>query len=253
MILKEVQHSSSCGFGIDFPEADEGSAGAAGAPNLSMDRIRNASRLAGEPVTVLLADDRSNLRQAFGTYFRPDDGIAVIGDAADDGDVLGKAEKLRPHVVVIAMRMALRIGLETLGRMLKTRCGSELIVLLPHRECPFVNHVTVAGAAGYLTEQDTSELMAAVIRKVRGKSKANPRGFSRHAGTVPTKDATSLTTREQEVLKMIAEGRTNKAIAADICISIKTVEKHRQHVMDKLGIHETATLTRYALYAGYLY
>lgn len=252
MILKENQNSSSA-FGTEFFGGDDLSVCVAAAPDVAEARPRKSTRVAGEPITILLAEDRTNIRQAFGTYFRSDDGIVVVGQASDDGAVLEMAERLRPHVVVIAMRMALRLGLETLGRILRTRWGSELMVLLPHRDCPFVNHVTVAGAAGYLTEQDTSDLMAAAIRKACAKARGGARGFDRHADATPPKDATSLTKREQEALRMIAEGRTNKAIAAEMCISIKTVEKHRQHVMDKLGIHETATLTRYALYAGFVY
>lgn len=243
MIL-QVNPSSSSFAGTVDGENDRSFADAS--PNAAPNRAGVAG---GESITVILAEDRANIREAFGAYFPPQDGIKVVGQAADCRQVLGLVENLRPDVVVIAMRMALRIGIETIRRLLKTRWGSELLILLPNRECPFVQHVAVAGASGYLTEQDSSQVMAARIRQVRAGSKGgfSPRVKSEIANV---KESTRLTPREQETLKMIAEGCTNKAIASEMAISIKTVEKHRQHLMDKLAIHETATLTRYALYVG---
>ncbi|MDP3070748.1 MAG: response regulator transcription factor [Opitutaceae bacterium] len=206
-----------------------------------------------------MAEERAAVRQAFCANCSADEGVAVVGQAADSSHVLGSVERLRPDVVVMAMRMALRLGLETLRRTLKARWGADLLVLLPNRECPFVTHVAAAGAAGYVSERDPSGLMVAAIRQVHGNHDGCPCGFGRPQGTprpsinrdpAGGKETTHLTARERETLRLIAEGNANKQIAAKFGLSIKTIEKHRQNLMDKLGIHETATLTRYALYTG---
>lgn len=257
MILRENQSSSSP-FGTEFVGDDDSAPGYA-SPNATSDRTSKSSKPSGKTVTVLLAEERPLIRQAFGTLFRPTDGIAVVGQTSESGHVFAMVEKLRPDVVVIAVRMALRIGLETIRRIVKSRWGSELLILLPTRQSPFVRHLAVAGGAGYLTEQDSSELLVTAIRKARQKSESFHHGgrlpielpaLARSGKIETAKDVTRLTQREQEALQMIAEGNTNKAMAAEMCISIKTVEKHRQNLMNKLGFHETASLTRYALYVG---
>ncbi|MBL9187860.1 MAG: response regulator transcription factor [Opitutaceae bacterium] len=217
------------------------------------------SKCQGDPVTVLLAEERATVRRAFCANFRPADGIVVVGQADDSSQVLGSVERLQPDVVVIAVKMALRLGLETLSRTLKARWGSDLVVLLPNRESPFVMHVAASGAAGYLSEQDSAGQMTATICQAHDHADGRRCGVGRLQGTSRLfltddpacgKETMHLSTREREVLHWVAEGNANKQIAARLSLSIKTIEKHRQNLMDKLGIHETATLTRYALYAG---
>jgi DNA-binding NarL/FixJ family response regulator len=231
MLLKE-NHASSC--------SDRSS----DAEDFSAD---SSPREPGRPratVTVLLAEEGSASRHQFKTLLAPADDIAVIGRTADCGRVLELAAKLRPDVVVITVRQALSLGLETMRLVLRTRCGSRLLVLVPQCDSAFVRHVVAAGAAGYLTGPDSSPRLARAIREASRETPSS-RG---HAPTV--KFLTHLTEREREALQLIAQGNGNKQIADQMSISIKTVEKHRQNLMDKLAIHETATLTRYAIYAG---
>ncbi len=210
-------------------------------------------------VTVLLAEERNIVREGIGALLGPAAGIAVVGQAADSSQMFELAARLRPDFVIMAVRMALRLGLETVRGVLHSRCGSGLLVLLPHRDCPLIGHIGVAGVAGYLTEEDSAERMANAIRELpRCNEIASPAAswrettrFSSGEGTAAAgKEITRLTARECEALQLIAEGNANKQIAGKLSISIKTVEKHRQNLMDKLGIHETATLTRYALFSG---
>lgn len=210
--------------------------------------LNQAKAAAGGAVTVLLADERADIRESFAAHFPPEDGIRLVGEATKSGEVLGLVERLRPHVVVIAMRMAVRLGVETVRHILRMRWSSEVLILLPNRGCPFVRHFAVAGASGYLTQEDTADVVAEKIRQARAKPQATDRLQS--SKFTSATETMRLTSREEETLRMIAEGCTNKGMASEMGISIKTIEKHRQHLMDKLGIHETATLTRYALYVG---
>ncbi len=214
----------------------------------------------GKSITVLLAEERTIVRQGIDALLAVKEDITVVGQATDFRQAFALAEKLRPDVVIIAISMALRTGLEALRRIFETRYGSRLLVLVPHNgNNSFAAHVAASGAAGCLTEQAGSQLLATAVREVHGRNQffgpgggrpAESQPPARQRGAAPEKAITRLTSRECEVLQLIAEGNANKQTASRLSISVKTVEKHRQHLMDKLGIHETATLTRYAVYAG---
>lgn len=213
----------------------------------------------GTPITVLLAEERTMIRQGMDAILDRSDNIAVVGQAPDFHQLSQLAEKLRPNVVIMAFSMALKNGLETVRRLLGDLCGARVLVLVPHNDDAFGDYIAASGASGYLSEESCSRLLATAVREVHEKNKFFPCGINRRASIqFPSphrragreKDTTQLTTREAEVLQLIAEGNANKQTASKLGISIKTVEKHRQHLMDKLRIHETATLTRYALYAG---
>ena len=192
---------------------------------------------------------------------RSTDDVELVGQAPDPLLVLDLAKKLRPDVVIISIRMVLRIGLENFQNTLGHCCKARLLVLVPCDDRAFFEHVIASGAAGYLTEQACSEVLLAAIRSVHAKEPFSQNGTNRifvrpsstrNGSILPPGETTSLTPRERQVLQLVAEGFANKQTAGKLCISIKTVEKHRQRLMDKLGIHETAGLTRYALYAGFI-
>jgi DNA-binding NarL/FixJ family response regulator len=227
-----------------------------GAPDVPIS-VAPLHRLA-KGITVLLAEERMIVRQGLDALLAPKKDITVIGQAADCQRVFELADELRPDVVIIALGMALRNGLESLRRILESRCGAGVIVLLPHHgHDALAAHVAAAGAAGCLTEQTSAQLLATAVRKVHATNQSVRQGVpglaepaASRRGAAAVKDRTHLTAREREVLQLIAEGNANKQTASKLCISIKTVEKHRQHLMDKLNLHETASLTRYAVYAG---
>ena len=156
--------------------------------------------------------------------------------------------------------MPLLNGLEATRKIIAANPAAKIIMLSAHSDDEYVERTTAAGAMGFLEKQTSAEVLAEAIREVaNGKTFFSPaiarrladaknRSFDRDG--VRKVGAARLTSRETEVLQLVAEGFANKQIAAELKISIKTVEKHRQHVMDKLNLHETASLTRYALDHG---
>ena len=247
MLLKMISSASSSGD----PSEDDHSP-AESSPKANGHRCAHRA-----PVTVLLADE-AQIADPSVAAFAPEDDIAVIGRTPDCDHVFELAARLRPHVVIITVRMALRMGLESTRLVLHAKCGARLLVLVPQCDSAFVRHVVAAGASGYLTGRNSYPRLAKAIRDACLKKQpvcgaiavSDESHGPSHGRDPPIKGNTELTVREREALQLIAQGHANKQIADKMCISIKTVEKHRQHLMDKLDIHETATLTRYAIYAG---
>lgn len=213
---------------------------------------------AGKTITVLLVEDRTIVRKGIAALLEAEENLSVTGQTADAAEALNLAESLHPDVVIVAIRLALRAGLEPFRRSIEARCGARVVVLLPHGDNnALTEHAAAAGAAGSITEQASGHLLASAVRAACWSQNPFVRPGMRLPGRsnsndpfATDRDITRLTFREREVLQFIAEGNGNKQTASKLSISVKTVEKHRQSIMDKLRIHETATLTRYAMYAG---
>ncbi len=213
-----------------------------------------------KPISVLLAEDHEIVRQGLRKLLEADRDIAVVGEAASGRQAVELARKLRPAVVVMDIAMPLLNGLEATRQIRKAVPGVKVLVLSAHSDEAYVEQVTALGAAGYLLKQTSSEVLATAIREVhKGNTFFSPAMVKRlhnHYEQSPDrsglrkKKELCLTSRETEVLQLIAEGQANKQVAAELDISVKTVEKHRQSLMQKLGIHDTAGLTRYAIAAG---
>ena len=208
-------------------------------------------------ITVLMADERGALPEVLKSLLSLAN-ISILGVSDHYPQLLEAASRHRPDVVIISFGLALKTGLERVSRTLTETCGARLLVLTPHTDHAFGEHIAAAGAAGFLHEHACPEQLTSAVRAVHEKSDFFPRGCV-HAPlrtacsqrrSVSDRNRSELTAREREILRHIAEGNANKQTASKLGISIKTVEKHRQRLMDKLRIHETATLTRYALYAG---
>jgi DNA-binding NarL/FixJ family response regulator len=170
------------------------------------------------------------------------------------------AQKLRPAVFVMDIAMPLLNGLEATRQILKLIPTAKIILLSAHKDDAYVEQAARLGAVGYLIKQTSLAALSKVIREVhRGRVFFSP-AVARHLHDphqrlpiredLIKKKIAHLTSRETEVLQLVAEGQANKQIAGEIGISIKTVEKHRQHLMEKLNIHDTAGLTRHAIAAG---
>jgi DNA-binding NarL/FixJ family response regulator len=170
------------------------------------------------------------------------------------------AAKLRPDIILMDIAMPVLNGLEATRQILAADPAARVIILSAHSDDEYVERTTAAGVAGFLEKQTSAEILTkAILEVASGKSFFSPTIVKRMAdgrnrlrdrdGLVKT-DGIRLTSRESEVLQLVAEGSANKQVAAALGISIKTVEKHRQHLMDKLNIHETAGLTRYAIAQG---
>ena len=213
-----------------------------------------------DPITVLLAEDHMVVREGLRRLLESERDIEVVGEAATGRQAVDMTQKLHPAVVVMDIAMPLLNGLEATRRICQALPDVKVLILSAHSDDAYVEKVLAFGAAGYLIKQTSAHCLAEAIREIhKGNSFFSPaiarRYHKRHAasldrnGRSKTKIA-CLTPRELEVLQLIAEGEPNKAIAAELGISVKTVEKHRNHLMQKLDIHDTASLTRYAIAEG---
>jgi len=212
------------------------------------------------PITVLLAEDHMIVREGLLALLKQDTDIQIIGEAENGRQAVALAASLAPDVVVMDIAMPLLNGLEATRQILHATPTIRVLILSAHGDDAYVEQAMALGAAGYLIKQTASHVLAAAIREVcKGRPFFSPSISKRRyhhqrkakaMGELPKKDAAHLTSREMEVLQLIAEGKANKETADELHISIKTVEKHRQKVMEKLNIHDTASLTRYAISAG---
>lgn len=211
-------------------------------------------------IRVLLADDHVVVREGLRALLMAEEDIEIVGEADNGRQAVQLVKNLVPDVVVMDIAMPVLNGLEATRQITRSVPASKVLVLSSYSDDEYVQQLTEAGAAGYLVKQTAaSELVKAIREAHRGNAFFSPaiakrlRDQCREAfvsGQPVRPRSDYLTTREAEVLQLIAEGRANKQIAAELCISIKTVEKHRQQVMNKLGIHDIAGLTRHAIARG---
>src|SRR6266404_1786675 len=213
-----------------------------------------------EKIKVLIADDHTVVRQGLKALLEAEPDITIVGEAENGRQALRLALKLLPDVVVIDVAMPQLNGLEATRQIIKEIPGIRVLVLSSYSDDEYVRQVTEAGAAGYLLKQTAAaDLIRAIREARRGNAFFSPaisKRLMEHyretlvRGVPVRKRSDILTTREAEVLQLIAEGKANKQIAAELNVSVKTVEKHRQQLMNKLNIHDIAGLTRYAIAKG---
>ncbi len=211
-------------------------------------------------ITVLLAEDHQIVREGLRALLKLEKDIQVVGEADNGRDAVRLTDSLRPDVVVMDIAMPLLNGLEAARQILTAAPATRLLILSAHSDDAYVERVMELGAAGYLIKQTAAHILPTAIREIhRGKLFFSPtitKRLPNHqkkspaAGSSAKKNPANLTSREMEVLQLVAEGKANKESADVLHISIKTVEKHRQKVMEKLNIHDTASLTRYAIAHG---
>lgn len=212
------------------------------------------------PITVLLAEDHAIVRQGLCALLKAEGQFAIVGEARNGREAVKMAAALRPDVVLMDIAMPVLNGLEATRQILAARPSARVIILSAHSDDSYLDHLIMAGVAGFLKKQTSAEVLAEAIREVAGgRTFFNPaiarrleesRGRALKRDGKPRAGGIRLTPRESEVLQLVAEGSANKQVAAELGISIKTVEKHRQQLMDKLNIHDTASLTRYAIATG---
>ena len=208
---------------------------------------------------VLLVDDHTVVRQGLRRILEAGADIQVVGEAGDGRTAAEMAERLRPHVVVMDVSLPELNGIEATRQIVKRSDGTKVLILSMHLDEVCVRESLKAGARGYLLkDSEDLDLVNAVKMLAQGRSFFSP-AISKmllegYVGEGPGPQAEDnlglLTDREREVLQLIADGFSNKQMASELGISIKTVEKHRQQLMQKLDIHDVAGLTRYAIAKG---
>ncbi|MDA7865247.1 response regulator transcription factor [Akkermansiaceae bacterium] len=212
-------------------------------------------------ISILLAEDHTIVREGLRALLESESNIEIIGEAGDGREIVELSAKLCPDVIVMDIAMPLMNGIEATRQILLQQPDAKILILSAHSDDAYVEQTIALGAKGYHIKQTAAHVLAESIRRVhQGETCLSPIIYKRlhHHETKAKangelhakKNATHLSPRESEVLQLIAEGKANKETADVLNISIKTVEKHRQSLMDKLDIHDTAGLTRYAIAAG---
>lgn len=204
-------------------------------------------------ITVLLAEDHLIVREGLRGLLAQDPDLELVGEAEDGRAAVELALRLRPAVVLMDIAMPRMNGLEATRQVLKAQPDTRIIILSAHSDEAYVANAAAAGAAGFLLKQSSAHVVCRAVREVSlgGAFFSPPRaGVDARQPARARVAAVSLTPREMEVLQLVAEGRANKETALELGIGVKTVEKHREHLMRKLHIHDTAGLTRYAIANG---
>lgn len=216
-------------------------------------RLRSQSK-----IRILLVDDHpivlSGIRNSLSS--RPQ--LKIVGEASDGAEAIQKAREKNPDVVLMDITLPGLSGIEATRVLRKEVPKAKILALTIHDNKEYVLEIIRAGAKGYVLKgASPSELIQAIVAVHNGNSFFSP-GISRilvdELKGQPQRgkpiSISGLTAREEEVLRFIAEGRSNKEIAKCLFISVRTVETHREHIMAKLGIHSTAGLTKYAIAGG---
>jgi two-component system response regulator NreC len=210
-------------------------------------------------VRLLIADDHKIFRQGIIKLLEEEPDLQVVGEAADGREVVKKAADLKPDVILMDIAMANLNGLEATKQIKKVLPESKIIMLTMHKNEEYVLQSFQAGASGYILKEGAVEELVSAIRSIHAdKSFLSPTvsktlvdAYLRKMETGKTETPFDLLTdREREVLQLIAEGFTNREVAKQLYISVKTVEAHRAHIMQKLNIHDIAKLVKYAIQKG---
>ena len=205
-------------------------------------------------IRILLADDHAVVRQGFKMILGAQPDMEIVGEAANGREAVELSEQLKPDLVVMDVAMPGLNGIEATRRIAGSVPHTRVIALSMHKDSVYVREVLRAGARGYLLKDSgAGDLVSAVRAVARGEGYLSPAisnavldDYRRHV----TNPVDLLTTREREVLQMLAEGKTNKEIATILDLSVYTVDAHRGRIMEKLNLHSINELVRFAVRNG---
>jgi two-component system, NarL family, response regulator NreC len=205
-------------------------------------------------IRILLADDHAVVRQGFKMILGAQPDMEIVGEAGNGRDAVELAEKLRPEVVVMDVAMPELNGIEATRRITEAAPHTRVLALSMHKDSVYVRETLRAGARGYLLKDSPAgELLTAVRAVASGQGYLSPEvsnavldDYRRHVSN----PIDLLTSREREVLQMLAEGKTNKEIAGVLNLSVYTVDAHRGRIMEKLNLHSINELVRFAVRNG---
>ena len=204
---------------------------------------------------IMLADDHPMFRQGLRSLLEKD-GFEVVGEASNGHEATRMARKLNPNVAVLDLGMPMLNGVDAARDIYKRSPETQVVLLTMYEDDAYVLEALRAGIRGYvLKAQAASDLLAAIREVLRGAVYLSP-GISEAVINAYMSKAElppdPLTDRERQVLQLVAEGNTTKQIASTLGVSVKTAESHRTRMMQKLAIHETASLVRYAIRRGFI-
>lgn len=211
---------------------------------------------------IVLADDHRLLRQGLRMLVESVDWLKVVGEAADGLGLLALLKKQPADMVILDVSMPRLRGIEAIGEIRTIRPGIKVLILTMHSERKYLSEAMAAGADGYLLKEDADSELFSAIRRIRdGRVYVSPslgedviadwaRAF--RTPTEPAGEPELLTARERQVLKLIAEGRSNREIAKLLFISVRTTEHHRANIKTKLNARTTADLIKYSIDKGYI-
>ena len=207
-----------------------------------------------QKIRILLADDHAVVRQGFKMILGAQPDFEIVGEAGNGREAIELAETLGPDVVVMDVAMPELNGIEATRRLCAASPRTRVLALSMHKDSVYVREILRAGARGYLLKDAIDrDLLDAVRAIARGDGYISP-AVSEAVLTDYRKHVTNpidmLTTREREVLQLIAEGKTNKEIANHLGLSVYTVDAHRGRIMEKLNLHSTGELVRFAVRNG---
>lgn len=210
-------------------------------------------------IKVLVADDHAIVREGVRMILAREPDIEVVGEAGDGQQALDQVAKLRPQVVVMDISMPGMGGIEATQRVRAEHADVQVLALTMHEDESYVFQLLRAGAAGYVLKRAAAQdLVQAVRAAARGEAFLYPsvarkvvEDYLRRVEAGEERERyDGLTTREKEILTLIAQGLSNQQIAGQLYISIKTVQTHRAHILEKLGLHDRTELVRYAIRKG---
>jgi DNA-binding NarL/FixJ family response regulator len=207
-----------------------------------------------QTITIFLADDHTMFREGLAALVAREDRIRVVGQCGDGLKVFEQVRQLQPDVVVLDISMSGLNGLDICSEITRKAQGVSVLILTMHDNEELIAKALERGASGYLLKESAGdELIEAIWAVARGElylGPGIPKGVLRRLGKGDSDPYDQLTIREREILHLIAEGKTNRRIACDLSLSIKTVNTHRMHLMHKLEIHDVTSLVKYALRKG---
>lgn len=205
-------------------------------------------------IRILLADDHAMVRQGFRLILNAQADMEIVGEAGNGREALEMAEKLHPDVIVMDVAMPELNGIEATRKITAVLPRTRILALSMHKDSVYVREILRAGARGYLLKDSIdSDLLTAVRAVAKGDGYLSPAvsdavlsDYRKHV----TAPLDLLTSREREVLQMIAAGKTNKDIANELKLSVYTIDAHRGRIMEKLNLHSTGELVRFAVRNG---
>ena len=210
-------------------------------------------------IRVLICDDHTILREGIRLLLNSQPDIEVVAEAVDGREAVDKARQVKPDIILMDIAMPLLNGLEATKQIRRDNPNARVLVLTMYESDEYVSQMLEAGAAGYVLKKVAgSELVYAIHSVYNGEAFLYPsitkrlvEDYLRRVELGQERDSfDGLTDREREVLQLIAEGHTNKDIADLLNLSVRTVQNHRAHIMEKLGMHDRGELIKYAIQKG---